>query len=89
MAKRVIAVTGGHGVLGCAVVEAAVADGLQVAAVEGGSAAASAGLMAGDLIEGIDGAAVTAVSDLDRLAAPGEHRLSVRREGEAVEIVLP
>jgi NAD(P)-dependent dehydrogenase (short-subunit alcohol dehydrogenase family) len=34
MAERVIAVTGGHGVLGCAVVEAAVADGLKVAVID-------------------------------------------------------
>ena len=34
MAERVIAVTGGHGVLGCAVVGAAVADGLKVAVID-------------------------------------------------------
>lgn len=34
MTQRVIAVTGGHGVLGRAVVEAAVADGLQVAVID-------------------------------------------------------
>ena len=34
MAERVIAVTGGHGVLGCAVVEAAIADGLKVAVID-------------------------------------------------------
>lgn len=34
MSQRVIAVTGGHGVLGRAVVEAAVADGLQVAVID-------------------------------------------------------
>ncbi len=34
MAERVIAVTGGHGVLGCAIVEAAVADGLKVAVID-------------------------------------------------------
>lgn len=34
MSQRVIAVTGGHGVLGRAVVEAAVADGLRVAVID-------------------------------------------------------
>ncbi|MDQ7812481.1 SDR family NAD(P)-dependent oxidoreductase, partial [Brevundimonas sp.] len=34
MSDRVIAVTGGHGVLGRAVVEAAVADGLRVAVID-------------------------------------------------------
>lgn len=34
MSARVIAVTGGHGVLGRAVIEAALADGLQVAAID-------------------------------------------------------
>ena len=34
MSKRVIAVTGGHGVLGRAVVEAALADGLSVAVID-------------------------------------------------------
>jgi NAD(P)-dependent dehydrogenase (short-subunit alcohol dehydrogenase family) len=34
MSDRVIVVTGGHGVLGCAVVRAAVADGLKVAVID-------------------------------------------------------
>ncbi|GAA0647750.1 SDR family NAD(P)-dependent oxidoreductase [Brevundimonas lenta] len=34
MSDRVIAITGGHGVLGCAVVKAAVADGLKVAVID-------------------------------------------------------
>ena len=34
MSDRVIAITGGHGVLGRAVVEAALADGLKVAVID-------------------------------------------------------
>ncbi|MFN3669722.1 MAG: S1C family serine protease [Brevundimonas sp.] len=65
-------------------------DGLQVFAVEGGSAAAGAGLQAGDLITLVDD---TPTTGLDGLAAAleGEGRriLSVSRGGEPVEIVLP
>ncbi|MEY4556495.1 MAG: hypothetical protein RL093_1614 [Pseudomonadota bacterium] len=68
----------------------AIADGLQVFSVEGGSVAAAAGLQAGDLIRSVDGASV---SDLGGLAAAldgGTGRtLSVTRGGETVEIVLP
>lgn len=65
-------------------------DGLQVFAVEGGSAAAGAGLQAGDLISGIDG---TGIAGLDSLAmslgAEGARVLSVVRVGEPLEITLP
>lgn len=68
----------------------AVSDGLQVFAAEGGSAAASAGLQAGDLIALIDD---TPVSGLNGLAAAlgvdGQRILSVIRGGEPVEIILP
>jgi serine protease Do/serine protease DegQ len=67
----------------------AAADGLQVAAVEGGSAAAQAGLQAGDLLVSIDGAVVAAPGDIRALAGAGGHRLSVRRNGETVELDLP
>lgn len=65
-------------------------EGLQVFAVEGGSAAAAAGLQAGDLIPLIDD---TPMAGLDDLAAAfdGEGRriLSVMRGGQPVEIILP
>jgi S1-C subfamily serine protease len=65
-------------------------DGLQVFAVEGGSAAAGAGLEAGDLIPLIDD---TPMSNLDDLAAAlegdGRRIVSVMRGGEPVEIILP
>ena len=68
----------------------AVADGLQVFSVEGGSAAAAAGLQAGDLVRSVDGASV---SDLGGLAAALDgdagRTLSVTRGDETVEIVLP
>lgn len=68
----------------------AVADGLQVFSVEGGSAAAASGLQSGDLIRSVDG---NPVSDLGGLAAALDgdagRTLSVTRGGEAVEIVLP
>ncbi len=65
------------------------AEGVQVVAVEGGSPAAAAGLQAGDIVEGIDGGDAAGLADLERLAAPGERRLTVRRGTEAVEVVLP
>ena len=65
-------------------------DGLQVFSVEGGSAAAAAGLQAGDLIRLVEGAPV---SDLGGLAAAlggdAGRKLSVERGGETVEIGLP
>ena len=65
-------------------------DGLQVFSVEGGSAAAAAGLQAGDLIRMVDD---RPVSDLGSMAAAldgdGRRTLSVMRSGERVEIVLP
>lgn len=68
----------------------AVADGLQVFSVEGGSVSAAAGLQAGDLIRAVDGADVP---DLGGLAAALDVdaglTLSVTRGGEAVEISLP
>ncbi len=68
----------------------ATSDGLQVFSVEGGSAAAAAGLQAGDLIRSVDGAPVP---DLWSLAAAMDadagRTLSVERGGEALEIVLP
>ena len=65
-------------------------DGLQVFAVEGGSAAAAAGLQAGDLIAQIDGATVSGLDGLATvLGAEGARLLSVVRGGEPVEITLP
>ena len=68
----------------------ATSEGLQVFSVEGGSAAAAAGLQAGDLIRSVDGAPV---SDLGSLAVAldgdADRTLSVTRGGETVEIVLP
>ena len=67
----------------------AAADGLQVFAVEGGSAAAGAGLQAGDIIREIDGVAVADLNGLaGALGAAGEHRLTVRRGDEDVTATL-
>ena len=68
----------------------ATADGLQVFAVEGGSVAAAAGLRAGDVIRLVDD---SPVGDLGGLAAAldgqGQRILSVMRDGEPTEVVLP
>ena len=65
------------------------ADGLQVFAVEGGSAAAAADLRAGDVIRSVDGAAV---ADLPGLAAAlqtaGPKTLSVERAGETIDVSI-
>ena len=68
----------------------AVADGLQVFAVEGGSVAAGAGLQAGDLIRLVDDTAVTSLEALAAaLEGDGQRILSVMRGDEPVEITLP
>ena len=65
-------------------------EGLQVFAVEGGSAAAAAGLQAGDLIPLIDDTPISGLSELAAsLGGEGRRILSVMRGGEPVEIVLP
>jgi serine protease DegQ len=65
-------------------------DGLQVIAVEGGSAAAAAEVRAGDMVRSVDGAAVSTLSAFGRaMERAGERRLSVQREGETVRITLP
>lgn len=64
-------------------------DGLQVFAVEGGSAAAAARLQAGDLIRLIDDTPVSGLGDLAAALVDGRRILSVTRGGEPVEIVLP
>ncbi|MDP1777059.1 MAG: PDZ domain-containing protein, partial [Brevundimonas sp.] len=84
------AITGANVVMARGASVRLASEGLQVFAVEGGSAAAAAGLQAGDLIPLIDD---TPIPGLDELAASlgGEGRriLSVMRGGEPVEIVLP
>ena len=66
------------------------ADGLLVFAVEGGSAAAGAGLRAGDIIRLVDDSAVTGLGELAAaLDGQGQRVLSVMRDGEPVEVVLP
>jgi len=68
----------------------AVADGLQVFAVEGGSVAAASGLQAGDTIRSVNS---HPTADLTGLAGAmkgiGERTLSVLRGAETVEIRLP
>ena len=64
-------------------------EGLQAIAVEGGSSAAGAGLLAGDIVEAVDGTPVSTLADLEGLSRAGERRLAVRRGGETLELVLP
>ena len=67
-----------------------VSEGLQVFAVEGGSAAAAAGLQAGDLVTLIDDTPVAGLDALaEALGEDGQRILSVMRGGEPVEIILP
>ncbi len=68
-----------------------VLDGaLQVSAVEGGSAAAAAGVRAGDLIEAVDGGRVTSLGAFARaMDRRGQRVVSVARGEETVRITLP
>lgn len=62
---------------------------VQVFAVEGGSAAAHAGLTAGDLVQSVDGAAVADLAGLAAaLGGDGAHELSVLRGEETVSVTL-
>lgn len=62
-------------------------DGFQVMAVEGGSAAARAGLKAGDVVTAVDGAGPTTLAELGQVLASARV-LSVRRGEETLEIDL-
>ena len=66
------------------------AEGLQVFAVEGGSAAANAGLKAGDLVRGANGAEPTDTAALgEALSAPGATTLNVARGGGQLDVIVP
>ena len=85
-----IAITGADVVMARGASVRVASDGLQVFAVEGGSAAAAAGLQAGDLISQIDGTPASGLDGLaTALAADDRRVLSVTRGGEPVEIILP
>ena len=63
---------------------------LQVFSVEGGSPAAAAGLVAGDVIRSVNGRSVSNLAALGRaLDGSGERRLSVERGGRTERITLP
>ncbi|GAA0612649.1 serine endoprotease DegQ [Brevundimonas kwangchunensis] len=63
---------------------------LQVSSVEGGSAAAAAGIRAGDVVEAVDGGRVTSLTAFARaMDRRGQRVVSVRRGGESVRITLP
>lgn len=68
-----------------------VMDGdLQVSAVEGGSAAAAAGVRAGDVIESVDGGRVTSLAAFARaMDRRGQRVMSVTRGEDTVRITLP
>ena len=67
-----------------------ISEGLQVFAVEGGSVSAAAGLQAGDVIRGLDGARPADLAALARaLDGDGPRTLSVDRAGATETIVLP
>ena len=84
------AITGADVVMGRGASVRVASDGLPVFAVEGGSAAAAAGLQAGDLIAQVDGAPVSGLEGLAAaMAADSARVLSVVRGGEPLEITLP
>jgi S1-C subfamily serine protease len=63
--------------------------GLRVESVESGSVAAAAGLRAGDLIVGIDGAGVADLASASAaLSAEGTRALTVRRGEDEVQVTL-
>jgi S1-C subfamily serine protease len=63
--------------------------GVTVSSVEGGSPAARVGLVAGDLVQSVDGTAVTTIAGLaDALSGNGAHELSVLRADETVSVRL-
>lgn len=67
----------------------AVDGGLQVYAVESGSAAANADLRAGDVIRGVNGAGVSSLTALGRaMDRDGARRLSVLRDGQTLNLTL-
>ena len=85
-----LAITGADVVMARGASVRVASEGLQVFAVEGGSAAAAAGLQAGDLISQVDGAPVSGLEGLAAaMAADSARVLSVVRGGEPVEITLP
>lgn len=63
---------------------------LQVSSVEGGSAAAAAGIRAGDVVESVDGGRASSLTAFARaMERRGQRFVSVRRGGESVRITLP
>lgn len=84
-----MAVSGADVVIGRGASMRSVSDGLLVFAVEGGSAAAAAGLQAGDLVVQLDGAGIAGLDSLAMsLGAEGTRVLSVMRGGEPLDITL-
>ncbi|MDO9588092.1 MAG: trypsin-like peptidase domain-containing protein [Brevundimonas sp.] len=83
-------VSGREAVMARGLAARAASDGVQVFSVEGGSAAAAAGLRAGDLIRLVDDSAASGLAGLAAaLEGDGRRVLSVMRGGEPVEIILP
>jgi len=64
-------------------------DGVQVMSVEGGSAAAQAGLRAGDLVSRVGDQAVADLAALGAALTGGVRALTVQRGGAAVSVALP
>jgi len=64
-------------------------SGLAIESVEPGSRAASAGLVAGDVVASFDGVRVGAATDVVPATGEREATLGVRRAGASVESVVP
>ena len=63
-------------------------SGLYIAHVQKGSAADNAGILAGDVLECVNGAAVTTLEELESLPDNTQYTVTVCRDGQHAEYIL-